>query len=91
MIFRQTFLHASRLVITIFLLMSVTTLHAHLMVEQHGTINFANGGAFLVLSVPVSAFSGVDDDGDGALSAVELSRHSKVVEEQLHDGVSSSR
>lgn len=76
-----------RFVAAICLLMASTTVHAHLMVEQHGTINFANGGAFIVLSVPVSAFDGVDDDGDGALSAQELSRYSSEVEQQLHDGV----
>ena len=57
------------------------------MVAQHGTINIANGGAFLVLSVPVSAFDGIDDNADGALSAQELSRHTAKVEQQLHDGV----
>jgi hypothetical protein len=75
------------LVITIGVLMAATTSHAHLMVEQHGTVNVANGGAFLVLSVPVSTFDGVDDDGDDALSAQELSRHISKVEQQIHDGV----
>ena len=75
------------LVTAICILTAFTTAHAHLMVEQHGTINFANGGAFLVLSVPVSAFDGVDDDGDGALSTKELSRHTSEVEQQIHDRV----
>ena len=69
------------------LLLVVTSARAHLMVEQHGTVNFANGGAFLVLSVPVSAFDGVDDNGDGALSAQELSLHTAEVERQIHNGV----
>jgi len=73
--------------VAICLLIPVTTARAHLMVEQHGTVNFANGGAFLVLSIPVSAFDGVDDDGDGALSAQELSRHTAEVERQINDGV----
>ena len=77
----------ARCVITVCVLTTVTAAHAHLMVEQHGTINFANGGAFLVLSVPVSAFDGVDDDADGALSAKELSRHTAEVEQQIHDSV----
>lgn len=77
----------SQFVIAICVLMAITTSHAHLMVEQHGTVNFANGGAFLVLSVPVSAFDGADDDGDGALSAQELSRHAAEIEQQIHDGV----
>ena len=80
---RSTF----RFVTAICVLLTVTTVRAHLMVEQHGTVNFANSGAFLVLSVPVSAFNGVDDNDDGALSAKELSRHTAEVEQQLHDGV----
>ena len=67
-----------RCVTTLCAMATVTTAHAHLMVEQHGTINFTNGGAFLVLSVPVSAFDGVEDDGDGALSAKELSQTNGV-------------
>ena len=77
----------SRFVTTICILTAVTTAHAHLMVEQHGTVNFANGGAFLVLSVPVSAFDGIDDNDDGAISAKELSRHTSEVEQQIHDSV----
>ena len=77
----------SQVVTAICLVMAATTVHAHLMVEQHGTVNFADGGAFLVLSVPVSAFDSIDDDGDGALSAKELSLHSAAVEQQLHDSV----
>ena len=70
----------ARCMITLCVLAALTPAHAHLMVEQHGTINFANGGAFLVLSVPVSAF-------DGVLSAKELSRHTSEVEQQIHDSV----
>lgn len=77
----------ARVATTICVFMAVTTAHAHLMVKQHGTINFANGGAFLVLSVAVSAFDGVDDNGDGVLSAKELSRHTSEVEQQIHDSV----
>ncbi len=87
MMARDLYRDISKVVTAICLLIAVTTVSAHLMVEQHGTVNFANGGAFLVLSVPVSAFDGVDDDGDGALSAKELSRHTAEVEQQLHDGV----
>ncbi len=53
---------------------------AHLMVAQHGTLNFVGTGAFLVLSLPVSAFDGVDDDGDGRLSGAELQAHRAAIE-----------
>ena len=73
----------SRFVAAICVMMAVTSTRAHLMVEQHGTVNFANGGAFLVLSVPVSAFDGVDDNDDRALSAEELRRHTAEVEQRI--------
>ncbi len=61
---------------------------AHLMPAQRGTLNIvaADGGttgAYLVLSIPVSAFHDVDDDGDGLLSHVELQRHAANIEQQL--------
>ena len=87
MILQRRRLGLIRFVTGLSVLMAITSVRAHLMVEQHGTINFANGGAFLVLSVPVSAFDGVDDDGDGALSPRELDQHSAEVEQQFYDSV----
>ena len=49
--------------------------YAHMMVAQHGTLNVVNEVAFMVLSVPVSAFEGIDDDGDGQLSMEEFTQH----------------
>ena len=48
---------------------------AHLMVAQQGTLNVVDGGAFMVISLPISAFTSVDDDGDGKLSREEFARH----------------
>lgn len=45
------------------------------MAGQRGTLNLVGTTAYLVLSVPVSAFDGVDDDGDGGLSTTEYGRH----------------
>jgi hypothetical protein len=56
---------------------------AHLMAAQRGTLNLVGDGAFIVLSLPVSAFSGVDDDGDGKLSVAELQVHQAEIEEVL--------
>jgi hypothetical protein len=56
-------------------LMFAQPIQAHLMVAQRGTLNIVGDGAFVVLSLPVSAFSGVDDDGDGQLSAAEFTAH----------------
>jgi len=57
------------------------------MVAQRGTLNLVNGGGFLVLSLPVSALQGVDDDGDGRLSPAEMSAHVKDIGPQVQRGV----
>ena len=48
---------------------------AHLMPARNGTLNVVGDAVFAVLSVPVSALHGFDDDGDGLLSAPELDGH----------------
>ena len=60
---------------------------AHLMAEQKGTLNFVDGGAFLVLSSPVSVFKGVDDNKGGALSTEELSNHLDHVKQHIYQGI----
>jgi HupE / UreJ protein len=59
---------------------------AHLMVAQHGTLNFVDDGVFFVVSVPVTAFHGVDDNGDGQLSATELRAHEETLKAQFEAG-----
>ena len=60
---------------------------AHLMLSQRGTLNLVDGRAMLMLSVPVAAFHGVDDDGDGRLSIAELKAHWSDLEEQASKGI----
>jgi hypothetical protein len=60
---------------------------AHLMEDQKGTLKFVGTGAFLVISLPVSGFSGIDDDGDARLSSAELRAHWKAVEDQVKASV----
>ena len=56
---------------------------AHLMVAQKGTLNLQVDGAYMVVSLPVSAFQGIDDDGDGAWSSQELGLHAAQIHAQL--------
>ncbi len=56
---------------------------AHLMVAQHGTLNIVDNGAFMVLSLPISAFEGVDDDGDGSVSMIEFNHHRGSITEAV--------
>ncbi|WP_299879000.1 hypothetical protein [uncultured Cocleimonas sp.] len=48
---------------------------AHLMVAQRGTLNFKGDYVFMVLSIPVSAFNNIDDDGDSKMSKGEFTKH----------------
>ena len=79
----------SRYVVALFAvwLLSLSCAHAHMMVSQRGTLNMVGNGAFMVLSLPVSAFAGIDDDGDAKLSQNELRTHAQSIEAQVHRGV----
>ena len=60
---------------------------AHLMVAQRGTLNFVGDGSFVVLSLPVSAFAGTDDDGDGKLSVTEFTKHRPAIVDAVNEQV----
>lgn len=64
-----------------------STASAHLMVAQNGTVNIVGDGAFLVLSLPVSAFENVDDDGDKLLSRAEFTKHRATLMATINDKV----
>jgi hypothetical protein len=68
-------------------LLSSHALYAHVMVAQHGTLNVIDDGVFMVLSLPVSAFEGVDDDKDGKLSAIEFTTHRPALIKMIHSKV----
>jgi len=52
---------------------------AHLMVAQHGTLNMVGEDVFMVLSLPVSAFEGIDDNNDNKLSMSEFKMHQSAI------------
>ncbi len=60
---------------------------AHLLAAQKATLNIVGDTAFGVVSVPVSALRGVDDDEDGGLSGAELDAHAQSIREQVQAGV----
>lgn len=60
--------------------------HAHLMVAQRGTLNMVEDGTFFVVSVPVSALNGVDDNLDGKLGNAELKQHYTELSAQILEG-----
>ena len=74
-------------VILLFALLAATKSFAHMMVAQHGTLNFVENGAYMVLSLPVSGFRGIDDDGDGKMSLQELNTHKHKISKVVHERV----
>lgn len=60
---------------------------AHAMVAQHGTLNYVGEHVFLLLSVPVSAFSTLDDDNDGEVSMIEFNLHRKGISEVVKSNI----
>ena len=77
----------SRLVALVALL-SLQPAQAHLMPAQRGTLNLVGSGGFVVMALPVDAFTGIDDNGDGRLSAAELQAHATQIEAQVQRGLS---
>jgi hypothetical protein len=64
--------------------------HAHLMVAQHGTLNIVDDAVFMVLSLPISAFNGVDEDSNGKISILEFNNHRDTIVESLRQNVTLS-
>jgi hydrogenase/urease accessory protein HupE len=69
------------------LCIGASTASAHVMVAQSGTLNLQGDGAFLVVSLPISAFADVDDDRDGKMSLPELIAHQKAISEAVQQGI----
>jgi len=71
-------------------MLMLSSAQAHLMVAQHGTLNIVDDGAFMVLSIPISAFEGIDDDGDGKVSMVEFNHHRTTIAESVGQNLTLS-
>ncbi|WP_295633067.1 HupE/UreJ family protein [Novosphingobium sp.] len=52
---------------------------AHLLPAQTATMNVVGDTAYFVVSVPLSALHGIDDDRSGGASQAEITRHSREI------------
>jgi len=88
----QSLLGFSSLILTVVALTLLSSMNAraHLMVAQHGTLNFVGDGAFMVLSLPVSAFDNTDDNNDGSVSMIEFNRHRSAITDSIGQHVTLS-
>ena len=66
------------------------SVNAHLMEAQRGTLNFVNDGVYMVLSLPISAFDGLDDNGDGEVSMLEFNKRRGVIVESVEREITLS-
>lgn len=77
-----------QLLLTLLLCLGMlSSAHAHLMVAQRGTLNVVEKGAFMVISLPVTAFEGVDDNADGLLSNEEFTHHKQALLDTVKQGI----
>ena len=60
---------------------------AHLMLMQHGTLNFVGDNAYLVLSLPISAFTGLDDNADKRITIQEFNEHRHQITSQVKSNI----
>ena len=60
---------------------------AHLMAPNKGTLNFDQSGDYLVLSLPISAFTDFDKSSNKALSLKEIKSQQKAIIKYITDSV----
>jgi hydrogenase/urease accessory protein HupE len=68
-------------------LMASSSVRAHLMPAQQGTLNVVGNDVFVAVSVPVSATTGADTNGDGQLSASELQTGMAALQRRVSEGL----
>lgn len=56
-----------------------TQAHAHLMVAQHGTLNFVEQDIYMVLSLPISGFENTDENKDGIVTMIEFNHQRSAI------------
>jgi hypothetical protein len=63
---------------------------AHMMPAKQGTVNLDGVDAYVVLSLPIAVFPGLDADADGRVDARELEARAQEVASVLSDRISLS-
>ncbi|KZN44895.1 hypothetical protein [Pseudoalteromonas luteoviolacea] len=63
------------------------TSKAHLMVSEHGTLNFDDSGAYMVVSLSASSFVEADRDKSGQLSLTEFKAAKNNIIEAIQEQI----
>ena len=61
--------------------------NAHIMVAQRGTVNIVDESAYVVLSLPIAAFEGIDSNEDGQISMIEFNVNRKLVTQAIEQKI----
>ncbi|MEG3754076.1 hypothetical protein [Psychromonas arctica] len=64
-----------------------STSFAHLIAAQHGTLSFIGSNVYIALSLPMSAFKGVDDNADNHVTIQEFNNHRDLINEKITENV----
>ncbi len=64
-------------------LLSIQNSNAHLMVAQQGTINIEGENAYVVVSVPISAFKEIDTNQDHQVTMIEFNNSRNLVTQKI--------
>ena len=60
-----------------------TQSRADLLPAQNATLSLIDSSIYVVVSTPVSALTGIDDNGDGLISNAEMTKHSADIQNQF--------
>ncbi len=61
--------------------------HAHLMPARQGSVHLVGNLAYVVLALPLSAFPGADNNGDGLIDIDEMQRNSASMRQRIQEGL----
>ncbi len=88
MMFMKKFLINSALSTLVLGLLSLPfSLYAHMMVEQHGTLNIVDDKVYIVLSIPMGAFYDADSNKGGIISMLEFTNSRKKLSKKIKNKV----
>jgi len=73
----------TRILATLLLVGLASPAAAHLMPANNGTVSVKEHNVYTVITVPVSALSGFDDNGDNLIDTAELGRHNANLRTQI--------
>jgi len=80
---RTQLAHAQFLFCLIFLIAWPVQSRADLLPAQNATLSLIDSSIYVVVSTPVSALTGIDDNADGLISNAEMTKHSADIQNQF--------